>query len=100
MPLVDTSFGIDTHTHLKNTFMGTTTIDDYHYGTTAAVAGGTTCLIDFVVPGRGQSLIEAHQDWVRKATPKINLILPSIWQLRGTAKAFWKKWQQLQTSLE
>ena len=64
--------GIDTHTHLEMPFMGTTTIDDYHYGTTAAVAGGTTCLIDFVVPGRGQSLIEAHQDWVKKATPKIN----------------------------
>lgn len=64
--------GIDTHTHLEMPFMGTTTIDDYHYGTTAAVAGGTTCLIDFVVPGRGDSLVAAHQDWVKKATPKIN----------------------------
>ena len=32
--------GIDTHTHLEMPFMGTTTIDDYHYGTQAAVAGG------------------------------------------------------------
>ncbi len=28
--------GIDTHTHLEMPFMGTTTVDDYHYGTTAA----------------------------------------------------------------
>ena len=44
--------GIDTHTHLEMPFMGTTTIDDYHYGTTAAVAGGTTLLMDFVIPAR------------------------------------------------
>jgi dihydropyrimidinase len=64
--------GIDTHTHLEMPFMGTTTIDDYHYGTQAAVAGGTTTLMDFVIPGRGQSMLEAHDQWVAKATPKIN----------------------------
>lgn len=64
--------GIDTHTHLEMPFMGTTTIDDYHYGTQAAVAGGTTTLMDFVIPGREQSMIEAYNDWKRKAEPKIN----------------------------
>ena len=64
--------GIDTHTHLEMPFMGTTTIDDYHYGTQAAVAGGTTTLMDFVIPGRGQSMLEAHDQWVAKAKPKIN----------------------------
>jgi dihydropyrimidinase len=64
--------GIDTHTHMEMPFMGTTSIDDYNYGTNAAVAGGTTCLIDFVIPGRGQSLVEAYKDWEAKATPKIN----------------------------
>jgi len=53
-------------------FMGTTTIDDYHYGTQAAVAGGTTTLMDFVIPGHGQSLVEAYKDWESKAVPKIN----------------------------
>jgi dihydropyrimidinase len=64
--------GIDTHTHMEMPFMGTVSIDDYHYGTQAAVAGGTTCLLDFVIPGRGQSLVEAYRDWEAKATPKIN----------------------------
>ena len=64
--------GIDTHTHLEMPFMGTTTIDDYHYGTQAAVAGGTTTLMDFVIPGHGQSLVEAYKDWESKAVPKIN----------------------------
>lgn len=64
--------GIDTHTHMEMPFMGTVSIDDYNYGTNAAVAGGTTCLLDFVIPGRGQSLVEAYREWERKATPKIN----------------------------
>ncbi len=64
--------GIDTHTHLEMPFMGTTTIDDYHHGTRAAVAGGTTCLMDFIIPGKDQSLVEAHNDWESKAVPKIN----------------------------
>ena len=64
--------GIDTHVHLEMPFMGTTTIDDYHYGTTAAVAGGTTCLMDFVIPGRDESLVAAHDAWAERATPKIN----------------------------
>ena len=29
--------GIDTHTHMEMPFMGTTSIDDYHYGTQAAI---------------------------------------------------------------
>eukprot|EP00468_Gymnochlora_sp_CCMP2014_P004180 CAMPEP_0167747642 /NCGR_PEP_ID=MMETSP0110_2-20121227/4397_1 /TAXON_ID=629695 /ORGANISM="Gymnochlora sp., Strain CCMP2014" /LENGTH=506 /DNA_ID=CAMNT_0007632571 /DNA_START=104 /DNA_END=1624 /DNA_ORIENTATION=+ len=64
--------GIDTHTHMEMPFMGTVSIDDFNYGTAAAVAGGTTCLLDFVIPGRGQSLVEAYKDWESKATPKIN----------------------------
>jgi len=64
--------GIDTHTHLEMPFMGTVTVDDYHYGTTAAVAGGTTLLMDFIIPGADQSLVEAYRNWESKAVPKIN----------------------------
>lgn len=42
--------GIDPHTHLNFYFMGTRSADDFYDGTRAAVAGGTTTLIDFVAP--------------------------------------------------
>ena len=42
--------GIDPHTHLNFYFMGTRTADDFYSGTRAALAGGTTTLIDFVSP--------------------------------------------------
>jgi len=36
--------GIDTHTHCQLPFMGTVAVDDFDWGTRAAVAGGTTML--------------------------------------------------------
>jgi len=64
--------GIDPHVHMAMPFMGTTSIDDYAYGTRAAVAGGTTMLLDFVIPAKGQSLLEAYDAWKGRATPDIN----------------------------
>ena len=55
--------GIDPHTHMQLPFMGTTTQDDFYTGTAAAMAGGTTTIIDFVIPDPKQPLMEAYRTW-------------------------------------
>jgi len=55
--------GIDPHTHMELPFMGTVASEDFFTGTSAAAAGGTTMCIDFVIPGPGQSLLEAYRQW-------------------------------------
>src|SRR5690606_16206099 len=51
--------GIDPHTHLEMPFMGTYSSDDFESGTRAALAGGTTMVVDFCLPNPNQSLLEA-----------------------------------------
>ncbi len=55
--------GIDPHTHMQLPFMGTVAKDDFASGTIAALAGGTTSIIDFVIPNPQQSLLEAYHKW-------------------------------------
>jgi dihydropyrimidinase len=54
---------IDPHVHMELGFMGTVSADDFEAGTASGVAGGTTTIIDFCIPARGQSLLEALADW-------------------------------------
>ena len=55
--------GIDTHTHMQLPFMGTVAADDFFSGTAAGLAGGTTTIMDFVIPNPRQSLLEAYHTW-------------------------------------
>ncbi|PWC32704.1 dihydropyrimidinase [Azospirillum sp. TSO35-2] len=55
--------GIDPHTHMELPFMGTVTTEDFFSGTAAGFAGGTTMIIDFVIPNPKQSLMEAYHTW-------------------------------------
>ncbi len=59
--------GIDPHTHLEMPFMGTYSADDFESGTRAALAGGTTMVVDFVLPGQGQGLMDAAAMWHNKS---------------------------------
>jgi dihydropyrimidinase len=55
--------GIDPHTHMQLPFMGTVASDDFYSGTAAGLAGGTTMIIDFVIPNPQQNVMEAFRQW-------------------------------------
>jgi dihydropyrimidinase len=59
--------GIDPHVHLEMPFMGTHSTDDFESGTRAALAGGTTMVVDFVLPNQGQGLHDALKGWHNKS---------------------------------
>jgi len=55
--------GIDPHVHLDMPFMGTFSSDNYETGTRAALHGGTTMVIDFILQKQGNSLQSALDEW-------------------------------------
>jgi dihydropyrimidinase len=55
--------GIDPHTHMQLPFMGSTAADDFFTGTAAGLSGGTTSIIDFVIPDPQQPLMDAYRMW-------------------------------------
>lgn len=58
---------IDPHTHIHLPFMGTFAKDNYETGTIAALCGGTTTLIDFVIPGQDEEPMSALETWREQA---------------------------------
>ena len=61
---------LDVHVHLELPFCGTVSSDDWASGTRAAARGGVTTVIDFAIPYGTQSLREAYDAWMARATPK------------------------------
>ncbi len=61
---------IDAHTHLDMNNGVTTTADDFASGTRAAVAGGTTTIVDFCTQEKGGTLQQAIDCWHGKADGK------------------------------
>jgi dihydropyrimidinase len=59
--------GIDPHVHLEMPFMGTFSSDTHETGTRAALFGGTTMVIDFVLQKQGHTLREALTEWNGRA---------------------------------
>lgn len=54
---------IDPHVHIHLPFMGTNAIDDHESATRAALAGGTTSIIEMICPGPDDEPIAAYEEW-------------------------------------
>ena len=61
---------IDAHTHFDLDVCNTTTADDFATGTRAALRGGTTLVIDFACPNKGETLAYGLKLWHEKADGK------------------------------
>ena len=64
---------IDGHTHLDMPFGGTVTADDWDTGTAAAIAGGTTMIVDFSLQDVEGTLAGAVETWKGKAEGKARI---------------------------
>ncbi len=74
--------GIDPHTHMQLPFMGTVASEDFYTGTAAALAGGTTMIIDFAIPGPQESLLDTYmtwREWAQKAVADYTFHVAVTW---------------------
>ena len=61
---------IDAHTHFDLDVCNTTTADDFESGTYAAIRGGTTSIVDFACPNKGETLAHGLKLWHEKSDGK------------------------------
>src|SRR5215469_4307368 len=61
---------IDPHVHIYLPFMGTFSKDTYETASQAALAGGTTTLIEMCCPARKDEALESFELWMKQAVGK------------------------------
>jgi dihydropyrimidinase len=61
---------IDPHVHIYLPFMGTFSKDTYETGSKAALAGGTTTLIEMCCPSRKEEALAGFETWMSQAAGK------------------------------
>src|SRR5579871_1400710 len=61
---------IDPHVHIYLPFMGTFSKDTYETGSKAALAGGTTTLIEMCCPSRQDDALKGFELWMSQAVGK------------------------------
>lgn len=61
---------IDGHTHFDLEVCGTITADDFATGSRAALRGGTTMVVDFAAPDKGETLAAGLERWRVKSAGK------------------------------
>jgi dihydropyrimidinase len=61
---------IDPHVHIYLPFMGTFSKDTYETGSKAALAGGTTTLIEMCCPSRKDEALAGFETWMAQAAGK------------------------------
>ena len=80
--------GIDPHVHLDMPFMVTYSSDNYETGTLAALHGGTTTVIDFILQTQGKSLYHALEQWQGRSNGNcysdysFHMLLPTLMQIQ------------------
>ncbi|MGB5295885.1 MAG: dihydropyrimidinase [Thermoanaerobaculia bacterium] len=81
--------GVDPHVHMQLPVAGTVSSDDFESGTAAALAGGTTTIVDFVHPERGESFLAAlaaRREEASKAVADYGLHMAVTWWGEETAR--------------
>ncbi len=81
--------GVDPHVHMELPVAGTVSSDDFESGTAAGIAGGTTTIIDFVHPERGQDFLDALEERLElasKAVSDYGLHMAVTWWGDGSAR--------------